>query len=822
MTVTSRFALGFKRFVKWTAFATVGLMIITGLAGYTIYRQIERNLPTVDALRDVQMQEPMRVYAKDGALLAIYGDFRRYPVSIEHVPETLKNSFIAAEDANFYQHQGVDFKGIARALWLLATTDNERVPGGSTITQQVARQFYLSSEYSYKRKLSEMLLAHRIESLMTKDEILELYLNKIFFGNRSYGVVAAAEFYYGKSLEELELDEMASLAAIPKFPSSANPISNPERARIRRSYVLSRMHHLGLISSDEYTVAENTPMHAKAHGPVIPVRAPYATEMARVEMLERYGPDVLESGYRVVLSLDTRAQELAEAAVVEGLIKLDRRQGWRGAAENFELAAGEEASEISARLREVQTLGGLQPAIVMHVEGDAAVAVLRNASVVELDRRASKWAGRATGALLKRGDLIRVKSVLSGETRAWELAQIPLPEAALIAIDPDSGAIEAVVGGFSSGETGLNRATQSYRQPGSSFKPFIYAAAFEKGYNPGSVFVDEPLSIAVGNGQRWSPQNLDRRFIGPTTLRQALIRSRNTISIKLVQASGVEYVRSVLGNFGFEQARIPSNLTIALGTPSLTPLSVARGYAAFVNGGFRITPWIISSVHDRHGRVAYQADPELACLHCDAAIGQAQDSASIVDGFNLGAAPVADTTNQAQLDLGGAIVAPEKLAPRAIDPRVAYQVSDMLRDVILRSGPSGRSLKRADVGGKTGSTNDQRDAWFGGFGGDLVAVVWVGRDDNRSLGARQYGAYVALPIWAEFMRGALNDKAERLNPVPAGMVSVASDANGFMRPLPAGAGSGEFVRVEDIDAQRAPVIDEPYEPEQYEKAFDIF
>ncbi len=827
----------FRRLLRWLLILFAGCFVIGLLAAGTLYYVVSSRLPDVQSLRNVELQEPLYVYARDGRLMALFGETRRYPVDIAEVPERLKQAFIAIEDNRFYEHHGVDYRGVSRAIWLLATTDDKRVPGGSTITQQVARQFFLSSEYSFTRKLEEMLLAMKMERELSKDEIFELYLNKSFFGNRAYGIGAAAEFYYGKKLDQLDLDELATLASIPKFPSSGNPVTNPERARIRRDYVLHRMHELGFISQAEASAAQAVAMHATPHERPIEVYAPYVAEMVRQEMIARYGGDVLTRGYHVTTTIDPKMQLAADVAVRSGLSAYDHRHGWLKIEQTFELAADEDAATAGARLRGIPAQSGLLPAVVLRSgEGTADVA-LADGTTVTLDAASSRWTGRTPAALLKRGDVTRVRRIEpKGKDGAapdpaakptWQLDQIPRAQSTLVSLEPDNGALRALVGGFSFAGQKFNRATQARRQPGSSFKPFIYAAAFERGFNPASVVVDAPVVFRMRRGQDWRPQNDDGRFAGPMRLREALVRSRNLVSVRLLDAIGVDYARRYISHMGFDESELPPNLSISLGTPSLTPLDITRGYAVFANGGFRVTPWFIDEVKDREGKVIFKENPAVACRTCGAA-GTTVATSNVVDGFNLGPSQPAVAT-EAPVAVAEAEAAPAPsggpervVAPRAIDARVAYQLVSMMRDVVQRgTGTAARVLGREDVGGKTGSTNDHRDAWFSGFGGNLATVVWVGRDDNRSLGYREYGGRSALPIWIDFMRVALDGMPIAANEPPDGMVKVAVSASGRLLPTSADGGLVEWVKAEDLERMES-TFEDVDDDIPTEEAFDIF
>jgi penicillin-binding protein 1A len=780
--------------------------------------------------------------------MALFGETRRYPVDIAQVPLRQKQAFIAIEDNRFYQHHGVDYNGVARAIWLLATTHDKRVPGGSTITQQVARQFFLSSEYSYTRKLAEMLLAMKMERELSKDEIFQLYLNKSFFGNRAYGIGAAAEFYYGKKLAQLDLDEMATLASIPKFPSSGNPITNPERARIRRDYVLQRMRELGFINHDEERAAQAVPMHATPHERPIEVSAPYVAEMVRQEMIARFGGDVLTKGYHVTTTIDPVLQAAAVTAVRDGLTDYDHRHGWRQVEQHFDLAPGETAAGASARLRNIYIQGDRIPAIVLRSGDGTADVVLADGSTLTLDADSSRWTGKSPSALVKRGDLVRVRRVIpaadakdakAASAPRYTLDQLPHAQSALVSLQPDNGALRALVGGFSFAGNKFNRATQARRQPGSSFKPFLYAAAFERGFNPASIVLDAPVVFRDRRGHIWRPQNDTGDFAGPMRLREALVQSRNLVSVRLLDAIGVDYARRYISHFGIDESLLPPNLSMSLGTASLAPMMIARGYATFPNGGFRITPWFIDEVRDQEGKLVFKEKPATACPTCGVRVvnGAAVPTSNVVAGFNLGpggAPPPAASTTAAATPTGAgqpaaaaatpAALPPDTvLAPRAIDARVAYQLVSMMRDVVQRgTGVAAKVLGREDVAGKTGSTNDHRDAWFSGFGGPYVTTVWVGRDDFQSLGYREYGGKAALPIWIEYMRVALKDQPIATNIPPDGMVKVAVGAGGQLLPASTAGGITEYVKAEDLERMQNEVDYGPQQQSQDEEAFDIF
>ncbi len=839
-----------RRFLRWAFLLSFLGLLVGGIGFALLYISVSSKLPDVQTLRTIELQEPLYVYARDGRLIGLFGETRRYPVKIASVPKPLKDAFIAIEDARFYEHGGVDYKGVARAIKEIIFTDKKRVAGGSTITQQVAKMFFLSSEYSYRRKFSEMLLARKMESELSKDEIFELYLNKSFFGNRAYGVGAAAEFYYGKPLEQLSLDEMASLAAIPKFPSSGNPLSNPARAKIRRDYVLTQMHRLNMISSAQAQAAQSAAMHAAAHERPIEVSAPFIAEMVRQEMIARYGEEALTKGYHVTTTIDPALQAAADSAVRDGLGDYDHRHGWNPKAiQHIDLPADEDAATAATRLRAFPTRGELYSALVLGASQDKLDAVLVDGTAISLGADTSRWTGKSPVALLKRGDVARVRKIVPeakpatpGEPTAapvpagpitWRLDQLPRAESALVSLDADTGALRALVGGYSFAGNKFNNATQARRQPGSSFKPFIYAAAFERGYNPASIVLDAPVVFRMRAGKVWRPQNDGGGFAGPVRVREALVQSRNLVSVRMLDAIGVEYARKYITQFGFKEEELPPNLSISLGTPSLTPLSVARGYAAFANGGFRITPWFIDEVKDREGKVIFKEKPAIACRTCgNGRPGQpATPVSSVVDGFDLGPAgsakPVAakpdDKKTTAKAAPTVVIPADAVLAPRAIDERIAYQLTSMMRDVVLRgTATAAKSIGREDIGGKTGSTNNHRDAWFSGTGGGLITTVWVGKSDNTTLGYREYGGKAALPIWIDYMKVALKDVPIAANDPPDGMVKVAVTASGQLLPTTGSGGITEYVKVEDLEKMETYVDYGSDDALPSEDSFDIF
>jgi penicillin-binding protein 1A len=819
-----------RRLLRLSVYLCLLLAVLAiGTLG-VLYWLVAPSLPSVQALRDVRLQVPLSVHAADGQLIAIFGETRRTPVDIENVPQRVKQAFIAIEDARFYDHPGVDWRGVSRAVWLLATTDDRRVPGGSTITQQVARMFFLSSEYSYTRKFAEMLLALKMERELTKDEIFELYLNKSFFGNRAYGIVAAAEFYYGKPLDQLSLAEAATLASIPKFPSSGNPIVNPTRALERRDYILLRMQEVGFISAEERKQAQAEPERAFPHEPPIELEAPYVAEMVRQAAVERYGAEALNGGYRIYTTLDSKAQEAATLAIRNALLAYDKRHGWRGAEASVELLAGDTPAQWQQELSGYRAIAGLQPGLVTEVETDAATVFLADGQSASLALEGMKWAApyvsenrrgatpRGVGDVLKRGDIVRLARNAEGE---WELSQIPKAQGALVSLSPEDGALVALAGGFSFGLNKFNRATQALRQPGSSFKPFVYAAAFERGFTPASIVLDAPVVFHDrGSGKTWRPQNDNESFAGPMRLREAMVTSRNLVSVRILDAIGVSYAKRYIQGFGFTPESLPENLSLSLGTSSVPPIALARGYTVFANGGFLVEPYFIQRIEDRDGIVIAMEHPLRACRQCPERLLRESRAASEA-GFDLsggGQARVAAAASE--LDVGPPATF---LAPRAVDERTTFLIQSLLRDVVKRgTGRGALVLERTDLGGKTGSTNDHRDAWFSGFGGHLATTAWVGMDDFSSLGAGEFGAKAALPMWIDFMRVALQDVPQPELEMPNGIATaLISPGSGLLVPAGTPGAISELFKVEDIARLESRMATSGQTTTEQE-AFDIF
>ena len=765
------------------ALAVVGSGVIVCLA---VYYYLAPTLPEVAQLRDIRLQVPLRIYSRDGRLLAQIGEQRRIPVRFEDIPKPVVAAFLAAEDDRFFSHGGIDTPGLLRALIVTAATREAR-QGGSTITMQLARNMFLTPEKQLRRKLREIFLALRIEHEFSKREILTLYLNKIFLGQRAYGVGAAAEVYYGKQLQELNLAEIATIAALPKAPSTLNPISNPERARQRRSYVLRRMLEKGYIRQAEHDQANAVPIETTEHGARVEVDAPYVAEMVRAQLAPRYGDDLYSAGYQVITSIDSRLQRSADWSLRAALLEYDRRHGWRGPAGRAARLPAD-PHEAAQMLENFAVVGGLVPAVITAINDRTATAFGKDGRRYGLAwetglawARRSGTAARQAADILTPGDVIYLLPAAGGSAL---LAQVPLVQGAFVSLDPQDGAISSLVGGFDYYASKFNRVVQAKRQPGSSFKPFIYSGALERGYTPATMILDAPIVIE-GSGLEglWRPENDSRHFYGPTRLRDALARSRNLVSIRLLRALGVDYAVNYASRFGFQPNELPHNLTIALGTAQLTPLQMAGGFAVFANSGFRVTPYLIDRVTDWQGKLLMSANPPVACLECDVAIEPPLPGGP-------GEAPAAASDPAAVTPSGNVPRPPPHIAPRVISAANAFLMTDLMRDVI-RKGTARRALalKRDDIAGKTGTTNDRRDTWFSGFNADIVATAWVGFDQERSLGANEEGGHTALPMWVYFMGEALARRPEHRLPQPEGIVSA--------RIQPA---TGALARANDPDA----------------------
>ena len=777
-------SLGLFRLGRFVLYLLLTGLLVVSIAAAILTMQVASELPSIETLRDVKLQVPLRVYTHDRRLLAEFGEKRRNPVHIEDVPQDMVHAFLAAEDDRFFEHPGVDVFGIMRAVYELVRTGEKR-QGGSTITMQVARNFYLSREKTYLRKLSEIILAFRIEQSLSKQEILELYLNKIYLGHRAYGVEAASRVYYGVGINHLSIAQMAMIAALPKAPSRVNPVNNPTAAKIRRNYILGRMYKLGYIDAETLAAARDEVDSGKLHTVQSEAQAPWVAEMVRDEMVRRFGQEAYTSGYEVVTTLDTTRQAAANAALRRALLDYSKRHGYRGPEAHAELE-GMEPMDWPSLLRDYPARGGLVAGLVVQVDGKAVQVLLLSGETVSIDWDGLAWAqpyksANRKGAELKVaadilavGDIIRVEA---GEDDKWLLAQVPQAQGALVSLRPEDGAIMALVGGFDFGGSKFNRVTQAMRQPGSSFKPIIYSSALESGFTPASIINDAPVVFDdTALEATWRPENYSGKFYGPTRLREALYRSRNLVSIRVLRTVGAPVAASYAERFGFAAEQLPKDLTLALGSASATPLQMARAYAVFANGGFRVKPYFITRIHDNEGNVIESARPVVVCPDCP----------------------------QALEDLAGQLQ-PMPLAEAVITPQNAWLMDSMMRDVIQRgTGQRARALGRSDLAGKTGTTNDQKDAWFCGYNPSLVAVSWVGFDRLEPLGRGETGGRAALPMWMAYMGDALKGTPVRSRRQPEGMVTVRIDPrSGLLARSGQADGIFETFRADSVPTEMA-------------------
>ena len=727
------------------------------------------------SLREVQLQVPLRIYSRDGKLIQSIGEQRRIPVRYDQLPPKLIQAFLATEDDRFFRHHGVDWQGILRAAVANLKAGGIR-QGASTITMQVSRDMFLTPRRDMKRKMSEIYISLLMEAEFTKEEIFSLYVNKIFLGQRAYGVGAAAEVYFGKSLDQLTIGEMATLAGIPTAPSTVNPVANAEAAKVRRAHVLGRMLELGYISQGDYDQAKTSPMESRLHGASIEVDAPYLAEMVRSDMQNKYGDAVYTAGYKVYTTLDSRLQAAGTVALRTGLLEYDMRHGYRGASAKVDLSKISTSAQFDAQLEEFPIIGGLKPAIVQQVEAKSAKIYVKDLGAVTLPWEKLVWARRElpdekvdryptqASEILSRGDVIYT---VGRTPDSLVFVQVPEAQSALVSVDPKDGAIVALVGGFDFFQSKFNRVVQARRQPGSGFKPFVYAAAFNKGFTPASVVLDAPVVIdEEGKEQAWRPHEDTGLFYGPVRLRDALVHSRNLVSVRLMRAIGGPYTRDFVTRFGFDKSQLPDDLTLALGTAELSPLQVAIGYSTFANGGFKVSSYYIDRIEDANGKVLQEANPAIACPQC----GRTSDGPSPRSAAAGGRGALLD---EAPHD-GKTLIPVKNQAPQILSPQVAYLLADMMADVIKRgTGQRARTLNRDDIAGKTGTTSDFHDAWFNGFNGDIVTTVWTGFDSERSLGdSNDQGSRVAVPTWTYFMKQALEGAPRHGVPIPDGIVRV--------------------------------------------------
>jgi penicillin-binding protein 1A len=737
---------------RWWQYSLVAASVLAistaavlALAAALIYP----NLPSLDSLTDYRPKQPLRIYTEDGALISEFGEERRKVIRLRETPKALRQAILAAEDERFYQHGGVDTLGVLRAA-LSNLVSGGAKEGASTITMQVARNFFLSSEKTLRRKLNEALLAIKIEHTLSKDEILELYINHIYLGQRAYGFAAAARVYFGKPVENLSIAEAAMLAGLPKAPSAYNPVVNPKRAKARQLYVLGRMKALGYISQAEYDAAREQRMPVNYSPLSFEVEAPHLAELVRQRMQQKYGDSIYVSGMKVYTTLRREDQRAAMEGAKRAVLEFHRRRGYAGPEGKIKLPADPEAADkaIEDALVDREESNGLLPGVVTALDKKTIRVRLRNGDDIDLGASEIKFAQRfisgkvPANQRLEPGSIIRVARL--DPKQPWQLTYLPQVEVGFVSLDPNTGAVRAMVGSFDFARNQYNHVTQAWRQPGSSFKPFVYSAALERGITPATVFEDAPIAIdpAETGGVTWDPKNYDGTMDGPTTLRNALTKSKNLVSIRVLQAATVPFTHEYVSKFGFDMGHIPPYLTMALGAGEVTPLSLAVGYAVFANGGHRVTPWHLLKVTDKDGRV--------------------------LESFT-----------------------PPPTSP-VIDPRNAFVMTSMMQDVVRRGTATGAMrLGRTDLAGKTGTTNDHRDTWFAGFQATRVAVAWMGYDQPRPLGGSETGGVTALPMWVHYMGEVLKDVPEMPFPMPAGIVALHVDPT-TGQTVPDGQGITEY------------------------------
>lgn len=798
------------KYLAWLMVAAAGIGGVWAMAVVLYFwpglQDEVAQLQDVELLLSEQLEMPMRIYTADHQLIAEFGEHRRTRIHYEDIPRRYIDALLAAEDASFYDHPGVDVRGLARATVQLLDSGQIQ-SGGSTITMQVARNYLLTRDRTFARKIREILLSLRMEQLLSKQQILELYVNKIYLGHRAYGIVAASEVYYGKPLNELNLAQIAMIAGLPKAPSAYNPLTNPRRALIRRNWILSRMYSLGQLDDMSYEEAIRAPVTARFHPPERDIAAPYVAESARLFALERFGDQAYTRGLKVYTAIDSRQQVAANLAINQGLLDYDQRRGWRGAeaqgiplieqqqeleadalaeiqasesgleqvqqalvdprAESLKDRLGMDVSHWLRVLDQTPVFGGLQPAIVVKSEAERLLLLRRGGSLVELTPEAWSWAGRYHSPfwkernalpghrLVSQGDLVRLRPYENSAETPWRLAQLPRLEAALVAMKTETGEITAMVGGFDYNQSRFNRAEQALRQAGSVFKPFIYMAALERGYTPATIINDAPVVFEDQQLEDvWRPQNSSGTFYGPTRLREGLYKSRNLISIRVLNYVGLSRAIEYVSRFGFDRERIPRDLSLSLGSANVTPLEMTQAYAMLANGGYRVEPYLVTRIEGGDGELLYQAIKPRVCRSCP--------------------------EDQQSMALAGVDY---PLAKRLVDPRAVYTMHSILRDVIDDgTGRRAQALDRSDIRGKTGTTNELHDAWFSGFNRETVASVWAGFDQPSSTG--EYGANLALPMWINFMKVALKNQPERVLDRPEGLVTVRIDPQTGLRARP--------------------------------------
>ncbi|CAM3777291.1 carboxypeptidase/penicillin-binding protein 1A [Rouxiella silvae] len=804
------------KFVKYLLILVVCCIVLGAASVYGLYKYIEPQLPDVATLKDVRLQTPMQVYSADGELVAQYGEKRRIPLKLNQIPPEMVHAFIATEDSRFYEHHGIDPVGIFRAA-SVALLSGRATQGASTITQQLARNFFLSPERTLTRKIKEAFLAIRIEQMMTKDEILELYLNKIYLGYRAYGVGAAAQVYFGKNVDQLSLSEMAVIAGLPKAPSTFNPLYSHDRALSRRNVVLSRMLDEKYITQAQYDEARQAPLVSNYHPPEIAFSAPYLTEMVRQEMVKRYGDNAYNDGYKVYTTITRKTQLAAQDALRNNVMAYDMRHGYRGPSNQL-WKVGEtpwDQKKIVNSLKMLPVYGPLFPAVVTQIDGAQATATMANGDSITLPFSGMSWARafrsdtsqgpnpKKVADVVQAGQQIWVRKVGND----WWLGQVPDVNSAIVSLNNVTGAVEALVGGFDFNQSKFNRATQALRQVGSNIKPFLYTAALDKGLTLATILNDVPITRwDAGAGTEWRPKNSPASYDGPIRLRQGLGQSKNVVMVRAMRAMGVDYAADYLERFGFPPANIVHSESLALGSASFTPMQMVRGYAALTNGGYLVDPYFIAKIVDQSGNTVFEAKPRIACETCDIPViyGNSQKTAVLSDDNVENVAvsdesknatvpqPVLEQVTPAQVQSDSA----QEYAPHVISTQLSFLIHDALNSNIFgepgwmgTAWRAGRDLKRHDIGGKTGTTNSSKDAWFSGYGPGVVTSVYIGFDDHRrdlgrttasgeiddQLSGYEGGAKSAQPAWDDYMKTILEGVPEQMLSPPPGIVTVNID-----------------------------------------------
>lgn len=773
---------------KWLAISGITLGILCAIGVGLLYFKIKPELPDVQVLREVQLQMPLRIFTEDSRLIAEYGEKRREPVQISAVPQHLKNAILAAEDARFYKHPGVDYQGLLRAAYYLFKT-GEKGPGGSTITMQVARNFFLTNEKTYIRKIKEIFLSFKIESELEKDEILELYVNKIYLGNRSYGFASAAKVYYGKKIGDIELNEAAMMAGLPKAPSRYNPIVNPERALLRRDYVLRRLNELGMITDKEFTDTKAMPVTATLHYSRPEAEANYVGEMVRKRIQQLYGDRWSTAGFNVYTTIRSETQNAANYALRDALFDYERRHGYLGPLDQLDMATLTDPELLRTKLKEFSNRGGMQPAAVTAVEDTAATMVIATGDTYTVPFEDIEWARERIDIDTRGPEITKVSEVLAiGDVVHLQLrsdgtvrfVQEPKVEGAFVALNPSNGEVLALVGGFDYFRSKFNRATQARRQPGSTMKPFIYSAALETGDTAATIYNDAPVVFhdAALEGE-WRPQNYSGRFFGPTRLREALVKSRNLVSVRVLREMGIPAAVEHAMRFGFKEKSLPKDLSLALGNASVTPMELTSAYAIFANGGYKVPSHFIERIEDPRGEVLYTTPKVVLCADCqsDSDYELLAEVDAITDDEKKDDESV-DAADSEESVIAQELAALDVVnAPRVLDERNAFIMSSIMREVVSRGTArrAGEALGRKDLAGKTGTTNNQLDAWFAGYNSQVVAAAWIGSDGLDPLGRREAGGIAALPMWSSFIATVLNNVPNDEFTPPAGLETVRID-----------------------------------------------